>query len=116
MKKLLNFDIRDIILWLFVILFCQILVVSQLFRDVALTLQDVRQDVRQEVKSIGNAVDLEYKIVRFGIDKSTDDIESELAMYADQCWELVNKHMLNMNGSHTVVDYIFKREKKINKI
>jgi hypothetical protein len=108
MKKLLNLNIRDIVLWLFVILFCQILVVSQFGRDVALTLQDVRQ----EIKSIGNAVDLEYKVVRIRIDTSTDDMESELADCDHEGWELVSKHMLNMNGTYTVIDFIFKRKQE----
>jgi hypothetical protein len=72
--------------------------------------------VEKEIASIGNAVHFDYKILRINKFAAVADIESELAIYGDQGWELVNTHMLNMNGSHTVVDYIFKRERKINKI
>jgi hypothetical protein len=68
--------------------------------------------VEKEITSIGDVDYFDYKIVRINKFAAVADIESEIEIYGDLGWELVNTHMLNMNGSYTVIDFIFKRKQE----
>jgi hypothetical protein len=107
-----NLNIKGAVLTFLLISFSQVSIADGFFASV----YNGAKVVGKEVSTIGDVIYFDYKIVRINKFAAVADIESELALYGDQGWELVNTHMLNMNGLHTVVDYIFKREKKINKI
>lgn len=106
MKKL---NVKSVACALLLISFSQVSVAEGFMSSMKQGLKGVEK----KMESMGHVTTFEYKIVRINKFAAVADIESEIATYGDVGWELVNTHMLNMNGTHTIVDYIFKRKQEI---